>query len=131
VAVKFVLDTNVFSALNRGDVRVKKFFSAEHEIVVPLIVVGELKAGFAYGSRRQENDRLLRRLLDSRAVTMAGISEETASIYADVYLRLREIGRPIGANDMWIAAVAIEQALPLLTLDRDFEAIQGLELVKL
>ena len=43
---------------------------------------------------------------------------------------LREKGKPIGTNDMWIAATALELDNELLTLDEDFANIQDLMLGK-
>ncbi|MBW4061227.1 PIN domain-containing protein [Candidatus Saccharibacteria bacterium] len=129
--MKYVLDTSAFSAFNRGDVRLERYLRSEHEILVPLVVIAELRAGFALGSRRAENDRILERLLNSSNVTVVSLNDETANVYADVFLRQREVGRPVGANDMWIAASAIERDLPVLTLDHDFDGIVGLKVVEL
>jgi predicted nucleic acid-binding protein len=49
-------------------------------------------------------------------------------IYSHIYLSLRKKGKPIGSNDMWIAALALELDNELLTLDDDFKNISGLML---
>ncbi|NOX61747.1 MAG: type II toxin-antitoxin system VapC family toxin, partial [Chloroflexi bacterium] len=51
------------------------------------------------------------------------ISQETAERYARIYAYLRQIGRPIPTNDLWIAASALEHNAELLTADRHFLAI--------
>lgn len=129
--MKYALDTSAFSAWNRGDARLKRFLGDDHQMVVSLIVIGELRAGFALGDRQALNDRLLGRFLDAPNVSVAGLTDETANIYADLFSRQRAAGQPVGANDLWIAAVAIERDLPLLTLDGDFGRIVGLKLVKI
>jgi predicted nucleic acid-binding protein len=129
--MKFILDTTAYSEFNRGDLRLKKWFSAEHEIIIPLIVVGELRAGFAAGSKQAENKQLLQRFLDSPNVITITLSNKTTQHFADIYLQLRQSATPIGTNDMWIAALALEENVPVLTLDSDFSYIEGLELVKL
>lgn len=131
MGVKYALDTSAYSAWNRGDTRLKRFLGDGHQIVVTLIVIGELRAGFALGSRQALNDRLLGQFLDAPNVSVAGLADETANIYADLFSRQRAAGQPVGANDLWIAAVAIERDLPLLTLDGDFGRIAGLKLVKI
>lgn len=131
MAVKFVLDTSAYSAFNRGDQRLRKWIRPEKDIVVPLIVIGELEAGFAGGSKRHVNKQLLERFLDSPNVELATLTKRTTEIFADIFLALRKVGTPIGTNDMWIAAMALEIKSPLLTLDNDFSYIPGLNLIQL
>jgi tRNA(fMet)-specific endonuclease VapC len=127
----FTLDTSAYSAFNRGDKRLKGWFNADTDIIVPSIVIGELRAGFAAGTKRKENEDLLQRFLDSPNVCVETISDSTTKIYAEVYLRLRNKGKPIGTNDMWIAAIALQLDKELLTLDKGFEYIQDLMLAKI
>ncbi len=126
----FTLDTSVYSAFNRGDKRLKNWFKTDIDIMVPSIVIGELRAGFAAGSKRKENETLLRRFLDSPNVNIATISDNTTKIYAEIYLHLRENGKPIGTNDMWIAAITLELDNELLTLDEGFTHIPDLMIAK-
>lgn len=127
----FALDTSAYSAFNRGDNRLKKWFHVDNEIVVPIIVVGELRAGFAAGSKRQQNERLLQRFLDAPNVRMVTITDKTTRLFADIYLALRRAGTPIGTNDLWIAAISQENNAPLLTLDKDFAHVPNLKTAKL
>ena len=127
----FTLDTSAYSAFNRGDKRLKDWFNADTDIIVPSIVIGELRAGFAAGSKRKENEALLQRFLDSPNVFVETISDSTTKIYAAVYLRLRDTGKPMGTNDMWIAAIALQQDNELLTLDKGFKNIPDLMLARL
>jgi tRNA(fMet)-specific endonuclease VapC len=57
---------------------------------------------------------------------MATVTDSTTSLFAEVYLRLRQKGTPIGTNDMWIAAISLEQDAILLTIDADFTYVQDL-----
>ena len=127
----FTLDTSAYSAFNRGDKRLKHWFSVDVDIVIPSIVIGELRAGFAAGNKNKENEDLLQRFLDSPNVFIETISDETTKKYAKIYIDLREKGKPIGTNDMWIAAIALQLDNELLTLDRGFEYISDLKLSKL
>lgn len=122
----FTMDTSAYSAFNRGDKRLKAWFNPEIDIIVPSIVIGELRAGFAAGSKRIENEKLLQRFIDSPNVYVESISDNTTKIYAGVYLSLRNKGKPIGTNDMWIAAIALQVDNELLTLDEGFEHIPDL-----
>jgi tRNA(fMet)-specific endonuclease VapC len=129
--MKYVLDTSAFSEFNRGNAKLKQWFHSSHEIIIPLIVVGELRAGFAAGNRRDENNQLLQRFLDSPNVYATTITDETTHLFAQTYLTLRQAGTPIGTNDLWIAAIAVEHQSPLLTVDSDFSRIKALELLRL
>lgn len=127
----FTLDTSAYSAFNRGDKRLKHWFSVDVDIVIPSIVIGELRAGFAAGNKNKENEDLLQRFLDSPNVFIETISDKTTKKYAKIYIDLRKKGKPIGTNDMWIAAIALQLDNELLTLDRGFEYISDLKLSKL
>lgn len=129
MAITIILDTSAYSAFNRGDQRLRKWFSADNEILVPLIVVGELRAGFACGSKREFNEELLARFVNAPSVGLITITSLTTRFFADVFLGLRQAGTPIGTSDMWIAAMALELGHPLLTLDTDFSCVAGLKLV--
>ncbi len=127
----FLLDTSAYSEFNRGNHLLKKWFRGENNIIVPVIVIGELRAGFASGTKPRENEALLQRFLDSPNVTTITLTDTTTKLFAQVYGKLRQKGRPIGVNDMWIAALALEHNLTLLTLDQDFMHVPDLMLGKL
>lgn len=129
--MKLVLDTSAYSAFNRGDTRLKDFFRADNEILIPLIVVGELRAGFTLGGRSQENELLLQRLLDSPQVSVVTITDQTTRLFAALFQRLRAAGTPIGTNDMWIASLVLEHDCSLVTLDTDFARVPDLLIARL
>jgi tRNA(fMet)-specific endonuclease VapC len=126
----FILDTSAYSAFNRGEESLRKWFQGRYEIAVPFIVLGELRAGFAAGTLGMKNDKLLRRFLDSPNVYTLPISAATTEHFAYLFSHLRKNGIAIGTNDLWIAALSKEHALPILTMDKDFERIDGIELVE-
>lgn len=124
-----ILDTNAYVAFKRGTEEAVEMLRLASEIVVPAVVLGELLAGFAAGSREAENRRELAQFLDSPRVRVAAVDSTTGSWYARVFAALRRAGRPIPANDLWIAATALQNALPLFTYDRHFESVDGLAVV--
>jgi tRNA(fMet)-specific endonuclease VapC len=126
--MSFTLDTSAYSAFNRGDKRLREWFTSDNDIVVPIIVIGELRAGFAAGNKRKINEELLQRFLDSPNVYVQTITDKTTVIYSQIYLSLRQKCKPIGTNDMWIAAIALEMDNELLTLDESFSYIPDLML---
>jgi len=58
---------------------------------------------------------------------LATVTDETAAVYAAVRVSLRQAGRPIPANDAWIAALALQHRLPILSRDEHFDAVPGLD----
>jgi predicted nucleic acid-binding protein len=54
------------------------------------------------------------------------LTHETAEFYSFILASLREKGRPIPTNDMWIAACALERGLVVYTRDSHFEVVPGL-----
>ncbi len=127
----FMLDTSAYSAFNRGDKRLKKFFNSDNQLIMPLVVVGELRTGFALGSRQQENETLLQRLLDSPNVHPITISDTTTRLFAAINKKLKKAGTPINVNDVWIAALALEHGCLLVTLDSDFSRVPDLMIAQL
>jgi tRNA(fMet)-specific endonuclease VapC len=123
------IDTNIYSALRRGDKSVVKKISQYERVVIPVVVLGELRAGFLGGSKIAENQQNLTEFLASEFVYVAKVSEATTSIYAELVAELKRKGKPIPTNDIWIAAITLEQRARLLTLDAHFSNIEGLILV--
>jgi tRNA(fMet)-specific endonuclease VapC len=128
--ISLVLDTSAYSNFIIDKHELQRFINARNPIYIPVIVLGELKSGFINGNRTKENNDFLAEFLDASNVTILEITEKSAQIYAEISFQLRKAGTPIGTNDMWIAAICIENKLPLLTLDADFSKISGLSLVE-
>jgi predicted nucleic acid-binding protein len=124
--VRIALDSNRYTDFRSGDQAVVEFLSDVAEIHVPLIVLAEQRAGFAHGTRRQENEQLLTRFLNQNGVYVVHPSEQTTHFYADLYAYLRTRGTPIPTNDLWIAALAIEHNLVLFDRDSDFDRLPQL-----
>ena len=126
-----LLDTSAYSAFNRGDLRLRSWFNVKHTILVPLIVIGELRAGFIAGTKTAENEQLLQQFLDSPNVQTIALTDETTKYFAKLFLEIRKTGRAIGTNDLWIAALSLEHNTQILTLDEDFQRVPGLRVIKL
>jgi tRNA(fMet)-specific endonuclease VapC len=92
----------------------------------PLIVVAEIKAGFYAGAQQERTQVLLRKLLSKGTVGILMPGRETAERYARVFVQLKRAGTPIPDNDLWIAALALEHDLMLITRDRHFRHIPQL-----
>jgi tRNA(fMet)-specific endonuclease VapC len=121
--VNVLLDTSAYSALWRGHQPVLDVMRRSQTVAVSPVVLGELYSGFRAGNRWAENTAQLTQFLSKPSVRVLNITEETALRYAEVDVYLRKKGRPIPRNDVWIAAVALEHGLQLLTLDGHFREI--------
>lgn len=122
-----LLDTNVVIALIKREPLVLQQFNASVRIILPMPVVGELKYGALLGSITQESLERIDGLVASCDVL--NVDLETASHYASIKRTLRERGRPIPENDLWIAAIARQHDLPLVTRDAHFQAIDDIQLL--
>ncbi len=121
-----LLDTNAYAAFLAGDESIVEALQAVEKILVSVVVIGELLAGFEAGTQTSRNRRELSLFLASPRVSSAPLTPATAEFYSAVYGRLRRKGRPIPTNDLWIAAGAFEHGVPLLTRDDHFQHIDGL-----
>jgi predicted nucleic acid-binding protein len=121
--VNVLLDTSAYSALQRGQQPILDVMRRSETVAVSAVVLGELYSGFRAGNRWVENTAQLARFLSKPSVRVLNVTEETALRYAEVDVYLRKKGRPIPRNDVWIAAVALEHGLQLLTLDIHFREI--------
>lgn len=97
------------------------------EVWIPLMVLGEIKAGFQGGDRHHRNEGLLQAFLAKPTVEVLLPSRETAEFYARLFVQLKRAGSPVPNSDLWIAALALQHDLVLITRDRHFRAIPQLE----
>lgn len=116
-----ILDTNALSAFIDGEPSVGAILGQSARAAIPVIVLGEFRYGIV-GSRHR---RTYETWLDShlRHFELLGIVAETTLPYAELRAALKRLGRPIPANDAWIAALAIQHRLPILSRDLHFDAI--------
>ena len=121
---RYLLDTNIIIALFADDVAVIQHLANAEETFVPSVAIGELCYG-AYKSARVQ-DNLVR--IDGFAASSAvlGCNAETARVYGASKNALRLKGRPLPENDIWIAAIALQYHLTLVTRDAHFSEIAGL-----
>ena len=125
----FILDTNIYSLARRDNPFSVGLLKQANQIYICPIVLAELFSGFKSGSREQENITILDKFLDSPRVVLVDITETTASHYSQIFSNLRANGTPIPTNDMWIAAVAKENGLPVASADEHFSRVPGLLLI--
>ena len=123
---RIIIDTNFYTAFKRNDADAVRILQRAEYIGVNTIILGELLAGFRCGSREKQNRIELDQFLDSARVHTIVVDDETAEFYAQVFSGLREKGRPIPSNDLWLTASALQHGLALATYDDHFSSISGL-----
>jgi tRNA(fMet)-specific endonuclease VapC len=124
--MKVALDANRYCDLCRGVAEVVEPAARAERVYLPLIVLGELRAGFQAGSRARQNERNLVRFLNSPRVRLLLPDEQTTFHYATLFTQLRRQASPIPTNDLWIASLAIQHGLILLTRDAHFRHLPQL-----
>lgn len=121
----YLLDTNVVIALINGEPAVSSRLSGSL-VSVPLIAVGELEYGARNSGRPQENLQRLAQFVSGVSVLLP--DRDTASWYGQVRHGLKVKGRPIPENDVWIAALARQHDLTLVSRDAHFNDVDALRL---
>lgn len=119
-----LLDTNIVIGLFASDQAVLSRLSQTNRIFIPSIVLGELYFG-AYKSAHSEQN--VRRLEEFVATSAAlACDAVTAAHYGRIKRALREKGRPLPENDIWIAAQAQQHGLTVISRDQHFKEIENL-----
>jgi tRNA(fMet)-specific endonuclease VapC len=124
--VRVALDTNRYVDLCKGVDETVALVEHAEQVVLPFVVVGELRAGFAHGRRQVENERVLRRFLMKDGVGVLFADDQTTHHYASVFRQLRKQGTPIPTNDMWLASLVLQHNLALHARDRHFDHLPQL-----
>jgi predicted nucleic acid-binding protein len=120
-----ILDTNAISALAEQNKALTDFVQAAPRIAVTIISLGEYAFGISQSRHRAELAAWLDALLLKVDVLL--LEQKTLSFYADVRGRLKVAGTPIPANDCWIAALAHQHRLPIVSQDRHFDSVKGIQ----
>jgi tRNA(fMet)-specific endonuclease VapC len=123
-----LLDCNHLSATLRKVSQVRERIHqarrAGHRFISCYPVLCELEAGIQQTAKLSENRRRSGQLV--RHVRLWQFDAETARVYGAVFIELRRLGRALSQVDMMLAALARQHKLPVLTTDRDFEALPDL-----
>lgn len=122
-----ILDTNGLSAMADGDEGLMPILQRTSQVALPAIVLGEYKYGIRQSRHRARYERWLAEVLSGCRVL--AVDEGTAEVYASVRDELKRSGRPIPGNDLWIAAIARQHMLPIISRDAHFDFVPGLRRV--
>lgn len=123
--MKILLDTNAYSAMVRGDRTIRNIVVSAQWILLPVFVLGELEYGFRGGNRFEKNHSDLLKFLSMPGVRVVQTTPNTSWRYGQLKDALRNAGKPVPENDVWIGAIALENNLPVLSLDGHFETLEA------
>lgn len=121
------LDSNIAIAVLNGNKALIRKLQAFEMIYLPVTVSGELLFGAKNSQQRSTNLDKFRNFIKNCEVL--DINYLIAEEYSDIRLKLKQKGKPIPENDIWIAAICIVNGLPLLTSDKHFLEIENLEVI--
>jgi len=119
-----ILDTNALSAFVDGDAVVGEILRREARAAIPVVALGEFRYGISGSRHRAAYEAWLETHLSEFEIL--AVTDETAVVYAAVRVALKLAGHPIPANDAWIAALALQHRLPVLSRDEHFDVVRGL-----
>lgn len=128
--IPILLDSNTYTLLkssNPGDANYIAQFATQ--VSVPIVVLGELLAGFRNGTRFVENKRELDVFLAQPQVQLLNLTEATAELFGTLFAQLKSKGRTVPHNDLWIAALAFEHDFAVYSLDKHFQYIDDLKII--
>jgi tRNA(fMet)-specific endonuclease VapC len=120
-----ILDTNAVSALAAKDRAIAEVIADGPSLCLPFIAYAEFRYGLLGSDRPDPGFRLLADLLAHFPLLLP--DPATLDEYADIKDQLKRIGRKIPDNDIWIAALARQHALPVLSRDHHFDHVPGLQ----
>ncbi len=118
-----LLDTSVMVATETG----RKIRSAllPDEGVISVVTVGELRAGVLSANDEFTRAARLATLEKTLQIEILPIDDSAAAVWATIRVHLAESERRFDVNDLWIAATAIANRLPVYTQDDDFSQLDG------
>ena len=119
-----ILDTNALSALIDGDSAIAEVIRDFESLKLNSISLGEYRFGVLQSRHRTEYENQLSQLEADFEVLTVDVT--TAAFYALVGHELKSLGRPIPYHDIWIAALARQHSLPVVSRDSHFDAVRGI-----
>lgn len=124
---RYLLDTNIIIALFADDASVRENIEKAGEVFASSIAIGELCFGALKSNRPAEN---LARIEEFAAnIAVLNCDTDTGRRYGEIKDALPIKGRPVPENDVWVASIARQNDLSLVTRDAHFNEISNLRIV--
>lgn len=124
--LRALADTSLFIGLEQN-----RIDSIRRPLTLSMITVGELRLGVLHATDPTARAERLRTLQQALTLDPIPVDDRVADAWAELRSAIGRSGRRLGVNDSWIAATAIAHGLPLVTQDRDYDDVPGLDVVRL
>lgn len=121
-----LIDTNAYVSFKKNETGIINIIQQAEIIFISPIVIGELIAGFDGGNRSNHNKIELKKFLESSRIVIYPITLDTSHFFSQIFCNLKNKGKPIPTNDMWIASQALENGCVICTHDKHFSFIDGI-----
>ena len=119
-----LLDTTVFIAAESH--RALDVAQLPDESAISVVTIAELNVGVLAATDTEIRARRLATLNATTDIEVLPIDERVAVVWARLRVQLAETGRRLNVNDLWIAATAVANGLPVVTQDADYDALDEL-----
>jgi predicted nucleic acid-binding protein len=118
-----LLDTSILIATETA--RPLDIDALPDEMFISVVTIAELQAGVLAAADTTTRARRLATLDSVAGLEALPIDIVAAGHWATFRVRLAEEGRRINVNDLWIAAVAAANDLPVVTQDCDYDPLES------
>ena len=126
----YIVDSNTCIYFMNGkyqSVRDKFLSISPKDIKISSVVKGELLLGAFKSQTREQTTKKVEKFL--KPFDVVDFSDKMAYDYAEIRATLEKSGNSIGANDLLIAATALNKKATLVTHNTDeFSRVQGLDI---
>lgn len=124
MAERGLLDTSVIIAVESG--RSVDYGAFPLQQFVCTISLGELYFGVHAAPNAETRSARVGTLESIASLTTLPVGPGASAHWGRLRLRLKDEGRRINVNDLWIAAVALANEMPVITQDDDFTILSDL-----
>ena len=118
-----LLDTSVLIARESG--RAQHRERLPEKAAISIVTKAELRLGVLAAADVETRDRRLATLDSIAELAVLPVWGAVERVWAGMRAYLAASGRSVRVNDLWIAATAVAYDMPVLTQDRDFYALSG------
>ena len=121
----YLLDTNIIIGMFTGNRTIQEKMQNGNNLFLASPAVGELYYGAQKSEKVTENLRRVNTFVEKHIILSCDL--ETAQWFGIIKDQLRRKGNLIPDNDIWIAALAMQHGLILVTRDAHFDAVESLQ----